>query len=276
MDWLLLISMCTLIGSVSGFIAGLLGVGGGIIIVPALILLFDSLAAGKGFFTSNSLTTLVAVATSLACVLVTTTLSGLAQLRHGRVHVVAARRWAPFLIIGSALSGFAAPELPEAVIRLFIATLVLSVAIILASRWTPPARSELPGTAVSGALGGATGFASGIAGIGGGNLMIPSFIYFNIPIHSAMGTSSFLGPSVALSGVVGYVLRGWQETQGDASLLGYVHLPAFLAISAAALFFAPLGVRFAQERSPAVLRRLLVVLLFAGAARMAYSAFDVF
>ena len=142
MDWLLLISMCLLIGSASGFVAGLLGVGGGIIIVPALILLFDSLSAGDGLFASNSLTTIVAVATSLACVLVTTALSGWSQLRHGRVHMVAVRRWAPFLIIGSALSGFAAPELPEAVIRLFIATLVLSVAIILACRWTPPAARE--------------------------------------------------------------------------------------------------------------------------------------
>lgn len=268
--------MCLVIGSMSGFVAGLLGVGGGIIIVPALIVLFDSLVAGEGPFASSGFTTLVAVATSLACVLVTTALSGFAQLRHGRVHGTAVRRWAPFLIIGSALSGFAAPELPEALVRLFIATLVLSVAIILASRWTPPAKSELPGPAASGALGVVTGFASGIAGIGGGNLMIPSFIYFNVPIHSAMGTSSFLGPSVALSGVIGYVLRGWQETQGDASLFGYVHLPAFAAISIAALFFAPLGVRFAQARSPRVLRRLLVLLLFAGALRMAYSVIDVF
>ena len=276
MDWLLLISMCLLIGSASGFVAGLLGVGGGIIIVPALILLFDSLSAGNGLFASNSLTTIVAVATSLACVLVTTALSGWSQLRHGRVHMVAVRRWAPFLIIGSALSGFAAPELPEAVIRLFIATLVLSVAIILACRWTPPAARELPGPAASGAMGAATGFASGIAGIGGGNLMIPSFLYFNIPIHAAMGTSSFLGPSIALSGVFGYILRGWQETTGDPSLLGYVHLPSFAVISLAALFFAPMGVRFAHARSPEALRRLLVVLLFAGSLRMGFSAIDVF
>lgn len=276
MDWLPLISACLLIGAASGFVAGLLGVGGGLIIVPALILLFDIMDQSGGLFPGESITTLVAVATSLACVVVTTGLSGFVQLRRGHVHLLAARRWAPFLVLGSVLSGFAAPALPEAAIRLFIATLVLTVAIILSTRWTPEPSRALPGPAASGVMGTVTGFASGIAGIAGGNMMIPSFLYFNVPIHSAMGTSSFLGPFVAFSGVVGYTLRGWSDTTSDPLLFGYIHLPAFVAITAACVFFAPMGVRFAHGRSPEILRRLLVILLIAAAVRMGFSAFDVF
>ena len=276
MDWLLLIFTCLVIGAASGFIAGLLGVGGGLIIVPALILLFDAMDQSGGLFPGGSITTLVAVATSLACVMVTTGLSGFAQLRRGHVHALAARRWAPFLVLGSALSGFAAPALPEAAIRLFIATLVLTVAIILSTRWTPEPSRAFPGSVASGVMGTATGFASGFAGIAGGNMMIPSFLYFNVPIHSAMGTSSFLGPFVALSGVFGYTLRGWSETTSDPLLFGYIHLPAFLAITAACVYFAPMGVRFAHRHSPEFLRRLLVIFLILASLRMGYSAIDVF
>lgn len=276
MDWLLLIFTCLFIGAASGFIAGLLGVGGGLIIVPALILLFDAVAKSGGLFPVDSITTLVAVATSLACVTVTTGLSGLVQLRRGHVYVPAVRRWAPFLVLGSALSGFAAPLLPEALIRLFIGALVLTVAIILSTRWTPSPGRAFPGAAASGVMGVTTGFASGIAGIAGGNMMIPSFMYFNVPIHSAMGTASFLGPFVALSGVVGYTLRGWSDTASDPLLFGYLHLPAFVAITAACVFFAPLGVRFAHRRSPEVLRRLLVIFLLLASLRMGFSAIDVF
>lgn len=276
MDWLLLLAVCVFIGAASGFIAGLLGVGGGLVIVPALILLFDLMYPDNGPLASRGLTTTVAVATSLACVFVTTVMSGWAQWRRSHVHLPAARRWAPFLVLGGALSGWFAPALPEVAIRLFIAVLVFTVAIILSTRWQPTPGSDLPGRPLSALMAGCTGFFSGVAGIAGGNMMVPTFMYFNLPIHHAMGTSSFLGPFVALSGVIAYIGRGWTDTAGDAVLLGYVHVPAFAAITLGALFFAPLGVRFAHQRSPRILRALLAVFLIAAALRMGYSALDVF
>ena len=275
MDWLILATACLVIGTASGFLAGLLGVGGGLVIVPALIFLFDALSAGE-VLALQDLTTTIAVATSLACILVTTAMSGLAQLRRGQVNMSAARRWAPFLVLGSALSGITAPALPEVAIRLFIAVLVLTVAIILSTRWQPTPGRTFPGPAASGVMAACTGFFSGVAGIAGGNMMVPTFMYFNLPIHHAMGTSSFLGPFVALSGVVAYTIHGWAKTSDEAMLLGYVHLPAFAAITLGALFSAQLGVRFAHGRSPEILRRLLVVFLIAAALRMGYSAVDVF
>jgi len=276
MDWLLLVGICAIIGAASGFIAGLLGVGGGLVLVPALILLFDLLYSKGASFASLGLTTTVAVATSLACVFVTTVMSGAAQWRRGHVHLPAARRWAPFLVVGGAFSGWFAPALPEIAIRLFIAVLVLTVAIILSTRWQPKPGRNFPGRTPSALMAGFTGFFSGVAGIAGGNMMVPTFMYFNLPIHHAMGTSSFLGPFVALSGVIAYISRGWAQTASDVALLGFVHLPAFAAITLGALFFAPLGVRFAHGRSPEILRTLLVIFLIAASLRMSYSALDVF
>lgn len=272
MEWLLLITACLVIGAASGFVAGLLGVGGGLVIVPALIVLFDFF----GLFSAQGLTTVIAVATSLACVVVTTAMSGWAQWRRGHVHLPAVRGWAPFLVLGSAVSGVTAPALPEVAIRLFIAVLVLTVAIILSTRWQPRPGREFPGRAGNSVMAGCTGFFSGIAGIAGGNIMVPTFMYFNLPIHRAMGTSSFLGPFVAIAGVIGYTLRGWSDAALDATLLGYVHLPAFIAITFGSLFFAPLGVCFAHGRSPGILRKLLVLFLIAAALRMGYAAVDVF
>ena len=276
MEWIVFLTACLMIGAASGFIAGLLGVGGGLIIVPALILLFDFTPIGGAWYASTGLTTTIAVSTSLACVLITTAMSGLAQLRRRHVNLSAARRWAPCLVLGSALSGITAPALPEVGIRLFIAVLVLTVAIILSTRWQPKPGRAFPGHAASGVMAGFTGYFSGVAGIAGGNMMVPTFMYFNLPIHHAMGTSSFLGPFVAFSGVVAYTLRGWTETQADALLFGYINLPAFVAITLGSLFFAPLGVRFAHGRSPEILRRLLVIFLVLAALRMGYSAVDVF
>ncbi len=276
LDWLLIAVICLFIGAVSGFVAGLLGVGGGLIIVPALILVFDLFAYRAGLFPAEELATLVAVATSLACVTVTTGLAGAAQLRRGQVHMPAVRLWAPGLICGSLLSGFLASALPEAAIRVFIAVLVLLVAIILSTRWVPKPGRAFPGRVTSSAMGGFTGCVSGIAGIAGGNLMIPSFLYFNVPIHSAMGTASFLGPCVALFAALGYALRGWSETQADPLMLGYIHLPVFALISIACVVFAPMGVRFAHANSPELLRRLLLIFLTIASVRMGLSAFDVF
>ncbi len=276
MDWLLLFGACVVIGAASGFIAGLLGVGGGLVIVPALVLLFDLVYSGSGPLASLGLTTTVAVATSLACVFVTTVMSGAAQWRRGHVHLPAARRWAPFVVVGGALSGWFAPTLPEVAIRLFIAVLVFTVAIILSTQWQPKPGRNFPGRVPSAIMAGFTGLFSGAAGIAGGNMMVPTFMYFNLPIHHAMGTSSFLGPFVALSGVIAYISRGWTETADDALLLGFVHLPAFAAITLGALFFAPMGVRFAHSRRPEILRTLLVIFLVAASLRMSYSAVDVF
>ena len=125
--------------------------------------------------------------------------------------------------------------------------------------------------AVSGLLGGAT---SGIAGIGGGNVIVPSLVYFNVPIHRATATSSTLGIPIALSGLIGYLLLAAPQMPG-AELPGFyrhVYWPGFACIALPAMLMAPVGVRAAQRIDPLPLRRLFGLLLLVVSARMLYGA----
>ena len=119
---------------------------------------------------------------------------------------------------------------------------------------------------------------SGVAGIAGGNVIVPTLIYFNTPVHQATATSSTLGVPIALAGAIGYVLAGWQGTGSISEtgwMLGYVYLPAFAAIVTTAVLTAPLGVKTAHRIEAAKLRKVFGGLLIFVAARMLYSALAV-
>ncbi len=262
--------VCLLIGALSGFLGGLLGIGGGVIIVPALILSFEQLGI---FDAQGHLITLMAVGTSLSCIIFTSLSAAITQLRAGMVEWPVVKRWALFLTAGSYLSGFIAAELPGSILRALIAGFLLFVAGVMLTSWKPSAHRNLPGRAISAVLASLGGIISGLAGIGGGNIVVPTLVYFNTPIHRATATSSTLGLPIALAGTLGYVQRGWAETQGEPWALGYVYVPAFAIIISATVLFAPLGVRTAHHTSPLPLRRAFGGLLILVSLRMFYSAF---
>ena len=254
------------IGAVSGFLGGLLGIGGGVVIVPALIVLFDL----GGLFGPHDATA-VAVATSLACIVFTSLSAASAQIRAAMVDWDIVRRWSFFLVAGSFLSGTLAAELPTVAFRGFIGTFLLFVSFVMLTSWKPSAHKRHPGLGLSALLGTGGGLVSGIAGIGGGNVIVPTLIYFNTPVHRATATSSTLGVPIALAGAIGYILSG----QGHESLrwmLGWVYLPAFGAIVVAAMACAPLGVKVAHRVAPLPLRRVFGGLLIVVSLRMLYSA----
>jgi uncharacterized protein len=259
------IGSCVAIGAVSGYLGGLLGIGGGVVIVPLLIVLLDLLA-----FLSPDDVTAVAVATSLACVLFTSLSAAFAQFRARMVDWAIVRRWTPFLILGSYLAGWVATALPVLVFRGLIGTLLLFVAYVMLTRWRPSAHHRPPGVALSAVLGSAGGLISGIAGIGGGNVVVPTLVYFNVPVHRATATSSALGVPIALAGTLGYVTVGLGQDLG-AGMAGYLYVPGFLAIVSAAVLTAPLGVRTAHAIEPQPLRRAFGVLLILAASRMLYT-----
>jgi uncharacterized protein len=262
----LFIGSCIGIGAVSGFLGGLLGIGGGVVIVPLLIVLLDLL----NFLPAGTVTA-VAVATSLACVLFTSLAAAATQIRAGMVEWPVVRRWTPFLISGSYLAGWVATALPVAVFRSLIGAFLLFVAYVMLTRWRPAAHARLPGPALAALLGSAGGLISGIAGIGGGNVMVPTLVYFNVPVHRATATSSTLGVPIALAGTLGYVSAGLGQDLGPG-MAGYVYLPGFLAIVAAAVVMAPLGVRTAHAVADQPLRRAFGALLLLVSARMLYTA----
>jgi uncharacterized membrane protein YfcA len=260
---------CVAIGAVSGFLGGLLGIGGGVVIVPTLIVLFD-LAGLLGAHDATA----AAVATSLACIIFTSVSAATAQVRAAMVDWAIVRRWAAFLVIGSFLSGSLAALLPTLVFRGFIGVFLLFVAFVMLTSWKPSPHRTRPGVGLSALLGTGGGLVSGIAGIGGGNVIVPTLVYFNTPVHRATATSSTLGVPIALAGTLGYVVSGWGRHPADW-MLGWVYLPAFVAIVIGSMACAPLGVKVAHRVAPLPLRRTFGVLLIFVSARMLYSAFVV-
>ncbi len=257
------------IGAVSGFLGGLLGIGGGVVIVPALILLFDS----AGLFGVHQATA-VAVATSLSCIVFTSLSAAATQIRADMVDWMIVRRWAAFLITGSFLSGILAAQLPTLLFRGFIGAFLLFVAFVMLTSWKPSAHRTAPGKGLSAVLGTLGGLVSGVAGIGGGNVIVPTLIYFNTPVHRATATSSTLGVPIALAGTLGYILSGWGQESADW-MLGWVYLPAFAAIVATSMALAPVGVKVAHRVAPLPLRRAFGALLILVSMRMLYSALQV-
>ncbi len=258
---------CLAIGLASGFLGGLLGIGGGIVIVPALILLFDI-----SRFLPLAESTAVAVATSLGCILFTSLSAAIAQVRAGRVEWRIVRRWLGPVVLGAAFAGWFAPQLPGGVLRLFIGSFLGAVSIVLLTRWQPPPGRRFPGPVPAAGLGLGAGFSAGMAGIGGGNVMVPTMIYFNIPVHRATATSSSLGVPLAAAGALGYMALATPLPSAPSGLVGYVHLPTCLALIVGAVLAAPLGVRLAARLQPDRLRQLFGALLTLASLRMLWTA----
>jgi uncharacterized protein len=266
LNQLFFIACCLGTGVLSGFLGGLLGIGGGVVIVPVLIILLEVLA-----FLPREHVTAVAVATSLACVFFTSISAAVAQMRARMVDWAIVRRWASFLVLGSYLAGWVATALPVAVFRTLIGAFLLFVAFVMLTRWRPAPHRQLPGVAGSAVLGTAGGLVSGIAGIGGGNVVVPALVYFNTPMHRATATSSTLGVPIALAGSLGFVSVGLGRDLGPG-MLGYVYVPGLAAIALAAVAAAPIGVRVAHRVRPEPLRQVFGVVLVLMSARMLYGA----
>lgn len=259
---------CLAIGLASGFLGGLLGIGGGIVIVPTLIMLFD----GLGLFAVEH-STPVAVATSLTCIIFISVAAAYTQLKSDKVEWPIVKKWAAPLVAGALLAGYIAPQLPMPVLRSFIGVYLGFVSAVMLTNWKPDPHRRFPGTTAAGGIGLSAGLVSGIAGIGGGNVMVPTMIFFNTPVHRATATSSALGAPLATAGALGYILFAQDFVPRPDYMIGYVHLPSFLAVVTGAVIAAPLGVRVAHRIQPQPLRRLFGALLILAAVRMVTSAF---
>jgi uncharacterized protein len=271
---LLLTTICLIVGAIAGFLGGLLGIGGGVVIVPALIFAFDHGGILSALSGTGSAITLIAVGTSLGSIIFTSAAAARAQIRAGMVDWAIVRRFVVALIVGSYAAGFVAALLPASVLRGVIGMFLAFVSIVMLTNWRPAPHRVLPGATGTAAIAGFAGLVSGIAGIGGGNVVVPTLVYYNVPVHRATATASTLGFPIAIAGSLGYVHRGFAETSLGDGLLGYVYLPALLAIACTTVLFAPLGVRVAHRLSPVPLRRMFGVLLIAVALRMCWTALE--
>ena len=263
---LTIIAITLLLGALVGFLAGLLGIGSGLVIVPVLVMLlpaFDIVPVGQAI--------LVAIATSLASIIITATSSVLAHHRWGNVPWSVAGAIVTGAAIGAWSVGYLAHNISGAVLQMIFGVAVLLLALrMLGSRSAVGIRS-LPGpwviTAISAVLGGI----ASLLGIGGGALFVPMLNYFSVDMRRAIGCAAASGIAIAVFGTLGYVIAGWQHYQLSDGFIGYIYLPALLGIVTTSVFTAPLGAKLAQQLPVLTIKRVFGIFLLLVAAKMILS-----
>ncbi len=251
------------LGLVVGFVAGLLGVGGGLIIVPVLIFMLHAQGLAVGIEPQ------VALGTSLASILFTSLSSVRAHHRHGAVEWPLVRRISAGIVLGTLAGSLLAANVPATVLKLFFVVFLFYAATQMWLDFKPAPHRGLPGRAGTTAAGGVIGAVSSWVGIGGGTLSVPFMLWHNVPLHRAIATSAAIGFPIAIAGTAGYVLGGWSAPGRPDSSLGFIYLPALAGIVLGSVLTAPLGARTAHRLQVRPLKRVFAVLLFALALRMA-------
>lgn len=254
------------VGSIAGFIAGLLGIGGGMIIVPVVLWVLQMKGLG-GIEHAQHL----AVGTSFAIMVFTTFSSVMAQQRKGSVDWAVVRRMAPGMVVGVMIGSMLAKRLSNEALQVFFIVFVVLVALKTLTDAKPKPTRSLPGPAGLAAVGSLFGMASSWVGIGGGSLSVPFMLYCNVPVRTAVGTSAGLAWPIAVAGAVGYLYSGWNVAGLPEGTLGFWYLPAVAVLSVATMLFAPLGVKAAHKLPPEKLKLAFGLLLLVIAARMLWG-----
>ncbi len=253
------------LGLVSGFIAGLLGVGGGLVMVPVLVVLF----AQQGFDPAWHMH--LALGTSLAVIVLTSISSLRAHHAHGAVRWDTVRRIAPGIVLGTLFGAFTARHLSDFGLRLLFVAFLFYAATQMLLELRPHAQRDLPGWPGMTAAGTVIGAVSAWVGIGGGTLSVPFQLWCNVKLHQAIGTSAAIGLPIALAGAIGYGLSGYGAAGLPDGSLGFVYLPALAGIAAASWITAPLGAKLAHRLPVKKLKRIFALLLYALGLRMAIA-----
>ncbi len=251
-----LIFELVLLGVVAGFLAGLLGIGGGMMLVPFMTIILTN----KGY--PAEYTVKMAVATSLATICFTSISSVRAHHRRGAVLWPIVRILAPGILVGSILGAQLAVALPGKVLSVFFAVFVAySATRIFLDRKTVSTRA-MPGPLGTFSMGGLIGLMSSLVGAGGAFISVPFMTWCNVKIHDAVGTSAALGFPIALAGTLGYIWAGRSLPQMPPGSIGYIYLPGLIVISLASVTLAPLGARTAHRMDIQPMRKLFGVFLY--------------
>lgn len=243
------------LGIFAGLTAGLLGVGGGIIIVPVLIYAFTAL----GF--SSEVLTHMAVGTSLATIIVTSIGSVYQHHKKAAVLWPVLLWFALGLVCGALFGAKIADLLRGRVLQILFGGFALIIAYQMVMGLKPKPSRGLPGPVGLSIAGIIIGAISAIFGIGGGSLSVPFFSWCNMKMQDAVGTSSAAGMPIAIAGALGFVWTGWQHPALPAYSLGYVYLPALVGIAVTSVIFAQVGARLAHRLPAATLKKIFAVLL---------------
>jgi uncharacterized membrane protein YfcA len=250
------------IGMAVGFLAGLLGIGGGMIMVPMLVFVFTA----KGFPAEHMMH--LSLATSMATIVFTSLSSVRAHHRHHAVDWEIVRAMAPGIVAGALAATLAAGFLPTRMLAVFFTAFMFYAALQMFVEVKPKPTRQLPGVAGLFGVGAAIGGLSSVFAAGGAFLTIPFLARCNVPLKRALGTAAANGFPIALAGSAGYVLNGLRVEGLPAGSLGFVYLPALALIVAASTPLAPLGARLAHRLPVKRLRIVFALMLLALALRM--------
>ncbi len=268
-DAFLLFSLAAL-GMCSGFLAGLLGIGGGMLMVPALTFLMDQRGVAPG------LSVKMAIATSMAVIVFTSLSSVRAHHRRGAVRWDVVRGQAPGILAGSLLGSAGIFRVVDGTwLALFFAGFVVFSATQMFLDRKPAPSRQLPGGVGQLGAGAGIGLLSGLVGAGGGFVSVPFMVWCNVAIHQAVATSAALGLPIALANVAGYVWSGAQHAGPlPAASFGYIWLPALALVGLCSVPMAPIGARLAHRLPVRRLKRVFSSLLFLLAFYMAWRGLD--
>jgi uncharacterized membrane protein YfcA len=255
-----------LTGTIAGLMAGLLGVGGGLIIVPALATLFIY----QGFTPDTIMH--YAVGTSLATIIPTSISSLLAHHRRRSVDWLIVRRMTPSIVVGALGGARLAGYASSPGLSMFFGVFVLLVALQLAFAYQPAAHRPNPGEAALGLAGVVIGLVSGLLGIGGGSLTVPFLLWNRVDIRLAVGTAATLGLPIAIAGTLGFIFSGLDVPAQPGYNSGFIYWPAVAAVALASVPAAPLGAWLAHYLPRATLQRVFALLLIIIGMKMMLGA----
>lgn len=253
------------VGAFAGMLAGLLGVGGGIILVPAFFYVFHAL--GYPDFQLMQ----VCLATSLATIIVTSIRSVMAHNRKGAVDWEILRSWAPGIVLGAVVGFFIASSLRSATLQMIFGVLAIIVGLYMTfgkAHWR--VGDAMPKGVARIVLSPVIGFLSVLMGIGGGSFGVPTMSLYNVPIHRAVATAAGFGVIIAVPSVIGFLTVDLQSP--PPFTIGAVNLPAFILVIAMTLITAPWGAALAHRMDPKPLKRVFGVFLMLVAINMLRKA----
>ena len=255
MDWTMLATYWPFVvgllvtGVFSGIAAGLLGIGGGAIIVPALSTALSVL----GY--DSDVVQHVAVGTSLAIIIPTGFMSARAHYRRGSLDLHVLKLWAPFIVAGTLIGGLMAGMFSGNTLRIVFAVMAFLIAANIVFAWQTKVMGHLKGSnPVHRISAFVVGYISSLMGIGGGSLTVPTLVAFGATMHAAVGTSAAIGVAIAISGTVGFIISGWSVSGLPPLSLGYVNLVALALVAVLAAVFAPVGAALAHRLNQQTLK----------------------
>ncbi len=260
---LLTISLLILTGVTAGILAGLLGIGGGLVIVPALTFILRAQGTDVGIATP------VAVATSLGTMLLTSASAIWFHDRRGGIEWPAVARLGPAVALGAIAGALLAAHLPGLILARIFAVLAFIIGLRMLLAVRPPQTDRAPWPRAWPVLGPLIGAVSALMGIGGGSFNVPYLARNGYPMVRAVAIASACGWPIALGGLAGFIIAGWGQRLVEHAI-GFIHLPALLIIGLAGAAAAPLGVALAHRLPATALKRLFGLLLILVAIRMAW------